>query len=111
MIASTSSRKSISLPDLKKIDKPLLIIQGDDDQIVPLKDFGEKTVKIVKGSVLKITRARRTASPRPSLIASTRMCSASSRRDPGRRVRSGAPVPLQGSFSPGHPLWMVPSLR
>jgi non-heme chloroperoxidase len=41
-------------PDLKKIDKPLLIIQGDDDQIVPLKDSGEKTVKIVKGAILKI---------------------------------------------------------
>lgn len=41
-------------PDLKKIDKPLLIIQGDDDQIVPIKASGEKTAKIVKGSIFKV---------------------------------------------------------
>lgn len=41
-------------PDLKKVDKPMLIIQGDDDQIVPIKASGEKTLKIVKGSILKV---------------------------------------------------------
>ena len=40
--------------DLKKINKPLLIIQGDDDQIVPINASGERTVKIVKGSQLKV---------------------------------------------------------
>jgi len=40
--------------DLKKIDKPTLVIHGDDDQIVPIAASGEKTAKIVKGAKLKI---------------------------------------------------------
>jgi non-heme chloroperoxidase len=40
--------------DLKAIDRPTLIIHGDDDQIVPIKASGEKTAKIVKGAILKV---------------------------------------------------------
>ena len=40
--------------DLKKIDVPLLVIQGDDDQIVPIDDSGRLTVQIVEGSELKV---------------------------------------------------------
>jgi non-heme chloroperoxidase len=40
--------------DLKKIDKPTLIIHGDDDQIVPIKASAEKAAKIVKGAQLKV---------------------------------------------------------
>ena len=40
--------------DLKKVDVPMLIIQGDDDQIVPLDDSGRLSAQIVKGSTLKI---------------------------------------------------------
>jgi non-heme chloroperoxidase len=40
--------------DLKKVDVPMLIIQGDDDQIVPLDDSGRLTVEIVKGAELKV---------------------------------------------------------
>ncbi len=40
--------------DLKKFDVPTLIIQGDDDQIVPYKDASLKQAKLIKGSVLKI---------------------------------------------------------
>lgn len=40
--------------DLKKIDKPTLVMHGDDDQIVPIKDSAEKTVKLVKNATLKI---------------------------------------------------------
>jgi non-heme chloroperoxidase len=40
--------------DLKKIDKPTLVIHGSDDQIVPIQASGEKTVKIVKGALLKV---------------------------------------------------------
>ena len=40
--------------DLKKIDKPTLVIHGDDDQIVPIKAAGEKTSKIVKGAEYKV---------------------------------------------------------
>jgi non-heme chloroperoxidase len=40
--------------DLKKIDKPTLIIHGDDDQIVPIKASAEKAAKIVEGAQLKV---------------------------------------------------------
>src|SRR5260370_1199657 len=40
--------------DLKKIDVPTLIMQGDDDQIVPFADSGLLQSKIVKGAVLKV---------------------------------------------------------
>ena len=40
--------------DLKKIDKPTLVIHGSDDQIVPIAAAGEKTAKIVKGAELKV---------------------------------------------------------
>jgi len=40
--------------DLKKIDKPTLVIHGDDDQIVPIAASAEKTSKIVKGAQLKV---------------------------------------------------------
>jgi non-heme chloroperoxidase len=40
--------------DLKKIDVPTLIIQGDDDQIVPIDDSGRLSAKIVKDAELKV---------------------------------------------------------
>ncbi len=43
--------------DLKQIDQmgtPMLIIHGDDDQIVPIRDSAELTVKIVQNSTLKV---------------------------------------------------------
>jgi non-heme chloroperoxidase len=40
--------------DLKKIDVPALIIQGDDDQIVPFADAGLLQSKLVKGATLKV---------------------------------------------------------
>jgi non-heme chloroperoxidase len=40
--------------DLKKFDVPTLIMQGDDDQIVPIADASMLSSKIVKGSVLKV---------------------------------------------------------
>jgi len=39
--------------DLKKFDVPTLIIHGDDDQIVPIRDSAIRSSTIVKGSVLK----------------------------------------------------------
>ena len=39
--------------DLNKIDKPTLVIHGDDDQIVPISGPWEKTAKIVKCAQLK----------------------------------------------------------
>ena len=38
--------------DLKKIDVPTLIIQGDDDQVVPIDVSGRKSVKLIPGAKL-----------------------------------------------------------
>jgi non-heme chloroperoxidase len=40
--------------DLKQIDVPALIIQGDDDQIVPFPAAGQLQSKLVKGATLKV---------------------------------------------------------
>jgi non-heme chloroperoxidase len=40
--------------DLKKIDVPTLIMQGDDDQIVPFADSGLLQSKLVNGASLKV---------------------------------------------------------
>ena len=40
--------------DLRKIDVPTLIIQGDDDQIVPIDDSGRLSVMIVEGAELNV---------------------------------------------------------
>jgi non-heme chloroperoxidase len=36
--------------DLKKFDVPTLIMHGEDDQIVPVKDAAKKSAKLVKGA-------------------------------------------------------------
>jgi non-heme chloroperoxidase len=41
-------------PDLKKFTVPTLVMQGDDDQIVPYADASLLTAKIVKNATLKI---------------------------------------------------------
>ena len=40
--------------DLKKFDVPTLILHGDDDQIVPIKDSAMLSSKIIKGATLKV---------------------------------------------------------
>ena len=40
--------------DLKRMDVPTLIIQGDDDQIVPFGDAASLQAKMIKGAELKI---------------------------------------------------------
>ena len=40
--------------DLKKIDKPTLILHGDDDQIVPIGNSAMLSSKLVKGATLKV---------------------------------------------------------
>lgn len=40
--------------DLKKIDIPTLVLQGDADQIVPLDDSGRLSAKLVKQGTLKV---------------------------------------------------------
>ncbi|MBS0561664.1 MAG: alpha/beta hydrolase [Proteobacteria bacterium] len=40
--------------DLKAIDVPVLIMHGDDDQIVPIADSAELSIKLVKHGTLKV---------------------------------------------------------
>ena len=40
--------------DLKKFDKPTLILHGDDDQIVPIGASAMLSSKLVKGATLKV---------------------------------------------------------
>jgi non-heme chloroperoxidase len=40
--------------DLKRIDRPTLIVHGDDDQIVPIGASALMSSKLVQGSILKI---------------------------------------------------------
>jgi non-heme chloroperoxidase len=40
--------------DLKKFDVPTLILQGDDDQIVPLADSGLLQSKLIRDATLKV---------------------------------------------------------
>lgn len=36
--------------DLKKFDVPTLVLHGEDDQIVPVKDSSKKTAKLIRGA-------------------------------------------------------------
>jgi non-heme chloroperoxidase len=36
--------------DLKKIDVPILVMHGEDDQIVPVKDSAVKTARLIRGA-------------------------------------------------------------
>ncbi len=40
--------------DLKKIDIPMIVMAGDDDQVVPYKDAAVKSAALLKNSTLKI---------------------------------------------------------
>jgi non-heme chloroperoxidase len=40
--------------DLKSIDVPVLVMHGDDDQIVPIADAGLLSVKLLKHGTLKV---------------------------------------------------------
>jgi non-heme chloroperoxidase len=40
--------------DLKKIDVPVLVMHGDDDQIVPIDDSARLSIKLLKKGTLKI---------------------------------------------------------
>ncbi|HYV19487.1 MAG TPA: alpha/beta hydrolase [Verrucomicrobiae bacterium] len=42
--------------DLKKMDVPTLVIHGDDDQIVPIADSAERTVRIAPKATLKVIK-------------------------------------------------------
>jgi non-heme chloroperoxidase len=41
-------------PDLERIDVPVLVAHGDDDQIVPFSDSAPKTAQLLKNAELKV---------------------------------------------------------
>jgi len=47
------SPKRTKTEELKKFDVPTLIIQGDDDQIVPFADAGGSSPSLIKGATLQ----------------------------------------------------------
>jgi len=40
--------------DLKKLDIPVLVVHGSDDQVVPIKDSAYMTIKLLKHGTLKV---------------------------------------------------------
>ncbi|KAH8598179.1 non-heme chloroperoxidase [Bisporella sp. PMI_857] len=40
--------------DMKKIDIPVLLLHGDDDQVVPIDDSAKKGIKLLKNGTLKV---------------------------------------------------------
>ncbi len=44
--------------DLKRIDVPVLVIHGDDDQIVPYADAGPLSAKLLKNGTLKTYKGK-----------------------------------------------------
>ena len=40
--------------DLRRIDVPMLVIHGDDDQIVPIDASAHRTVQVVESAQLKV---------------------------------------------------------
>ncbi|MEI9981906.1 MAG: alpha/beta hydrolase [Aliidongia sp.] len=53
MTASWLSLRLDFTEDLKKITVPVLVMHGDDDQIVPYADAGPLSAKLVKNGTLK----------------------------------------------------------
>ena len=75
--------------DLKKIDIPVLVMHGDDDQIVPIGAAGLMSAKVLKKLRSRFTRAFRTGCQRPTLIRLTPIFSRSSKLSQLRRTRRG----------------------
>jgi non-heme chloroperoxidase len=40
--------------DLQAIEIPVLVMHGDDDQIVPIQDSAMKTIDLLKNGILKV---------------------------------------------------------
>jgi len=65
--------------DLKKFDVPTLVLHGEDDQIVPVKNSAVKSTRLIQGAKEIYYPARRTASPPRTKTRSTPSCSGSFR--------------------------------
>ena len=60
--------------DLKKIDIPVLVMHGDDDQIVPIGAAGLMSAKILKKATLKVYPGFPHGMARPTPSRSTPTC-------------------------------------
>ena len=74
--------------DLKKFDIPTLVMHGEDDQIVPVKDSGKKSAKLIKGAVEICYPGLPPASPPRMPTSSTATCS----RSASKNSESGASI-------------------
>ncbi len=90
--------------DLKAIRIPVLVMHGDDDQIVPHENAGVLSAKLLENGTLKIYPASRTAC-RPSMPRrSTPICSLSCVADWARAMGLAPWLPfLAGLTFPWHP--------
>jgi non-heme chloroperoxidase len=52
-MALSLSRRPTSPKDLKKITVPVLVMHGDDDQIVPYADSAPLSAKLLRNATLK----------------------------------------------------------
>jgi len=75
--------------DLKKITVPVLVMHGDDDQIVPYADSGPLTAKLLKNGTLKTYKGYPHGAPTTNadtidadLLAFIRQPSGSQKREP-----------------------------
>ena len=74
--------------DLKLIDVPVLVMHGEDDQVVPIANSARLGIKLLKKGTLKIYKDCRTACSRPIRKSSTPICWPSSGLDRAQgRVR------------------------
>ena len=67
--------------DLRNITVPVLVMHGDDDQIVPYADSGPLSAQLVKNGTLKTYGGSHTACPPPRPRRSTPTCWPSSSPD------------------------------
>ena len=95
--------------DLKKINVPVLVMHGDDDQIVPYADSGPLSAKLLKNGTLRPIRVFRTACRPPKPRRSTRICWRSSRADGRLRVsasgKAGQRTQYESHLVRARPAW------
>ncbi len=80
--------------DLKALDLPVLVLHGEDDQIVPIADSAHKAIKLLKNGTLKTYPAFRTAWP-PSIPRSSTPISWRSSRPERSRARAPRRSPMR----------------
>lgn len=80
--------------DVKKFDIPTLIIHGDDDQVVPITVGGNRSSKMIKGSVFKVYKGapHGLMSTHQKQLNADLLEFARGRQAPGRRGGGEAPA-------------------